>query len=484
VSRLLVVGDALLDRDVEGFSERLCPDAPVPVLEGAEGHARPGGAGLAAALAALEGQPVTLIAALGADQAGRELARALLACGVDLVELSLSGPTPEKVRFLDRGRPLMRLDRGGADGSEGLAVDGATPALKAALAEAGAILVSDYGRGVAAAAEVRQALASRRQGVPLVWDPHPRGPMPIAGTELATPNLDEAERIASAAPRPAPGPPANGKASPQALARALAVRWRAGAVCITCGEQGAALGTAAGRTLSWSVKPAAGDPCGAGDRFAVSAARALADGAEPADASGAAVRDAARYVAESGGRRVAAAAAKAAEPGLEERLATASNGSLDAGTAGALEVAARTRAGGGTVVASGGCFDLLHLGHVRSLEAARALGDCLVVLLNGDRSVRALKGRDRPLVGEEERAETLRALACVDEVMIFEEPDPSAALSLLRPDVWAKGGDYQVDELPESKAIATWGGRIAILPFLEGRSTTKLIEEANGRVRD
>jgi D-beta-D-heptose 7-phosphate kinase / D-beta-D-heptose 1-phosphate adenosyltransferase len=451
MSRLVVVGDAFLDRDVEGFSERLCPDAPVPVLEGAQTHSRPGGAGLAAALAALEGQPVTLIAAFAGDEMGRELARTLLACGVDLVELRLEGSTPEKTRFLDRDRPLMRLDRGAPGAVD---VEGAAPALRAALAGADAILVSDYGRGVAAAAEVRQVLASRREGVPLAWDPHPRGPVPVPGAELATPNLAEAEQIAGAAPGPAAGPPPDGRASPEALARALAVRWRVDSVCVTCGEQGASLSTAAGHALTWRSKPVAGDPCGAGDRFAVAAIRALADGAETAEAIGAAVRDAASYVAESGARKVAPAAASA-----ESRR-------------------------DGTVVATGGCFDLLHLGHVRSLEAARAFGDRLVVLLNSDRSVRELKGRDRPLIGEEERAETLRALACVDEVMIFDETDPSAALSLLRPDIWAKGGDYQLDELPESQAIAGWGGRIVILPYLDGRSTTKLIEEANGRVRN
>jgi rfaE bifunctional protein nucleotidyltransferase chain/domain/rfaE bifunctional protein kinase chain/domain len=453
VSRLVVIGDALLDRDVEGFSERLCPDAPVPVLDGAQTRSRPGGAGLAAALAALDGQPVTLIAALAADGPGRELARALLAGGVDLVELQLQGATPEKIRFLDRGRALMRLDRGERGEVE---VNGAGPALRAALADADAILVSDYGRGVAATTAVREALSSRRKGVPLVWDPHPRGLAPVSGTDLATPNLAEAEQIAGAAPGPAPGPPPNRQASPEALARTLAARWRAGAVCITRGEQGATLCTASGHTLSWGVEPAAGDPCGAGDRFAVAAARALGEGAEPAEATAAAVRDAASYVAESGARRIALAAGETAEPDRRD----------------------------GTVVATGGCFDLLHLGHVRSLEAARALGDRLVVLLNSDRSVREIKGSDRPLVGEEERAETLRALACVDEVIIFDEPDPSATLSLLRPDIWAKGGDYQLDELPESKAIAGWGGRIAILPYLEGRSTTKLIEEANGRVRN
>lgn len=476
MSRLVVVGDALLDRDVEGASHRLCPDAPVPVLDESESRLRPGGAGLAAALAAREGRSVSLIAAMAPDAAGAELARTLLAAGVDLVELRLAGTTPEKVRFLDRGRPLMRLDRGGRTppGGEGarasggawahgetapeeVRVDGATPALHAAIAGAGAILVSDYGRGVAAAPEVRQALAARPADVPLVWDPHPRGPAPIPGAELVTPNLAEADELAGAAPGPAPGPPGGGSATPATLARALVTRWRAGAVCITRGGEGTTLAAASGCGSSWSAEPAAGDPCGAGDCFAAAAAWALADGAGPEEAMRSAVAAAGDYVAGSGARRLSVAVespADGAAPGRREE----------------------------TVVATGGCFDLLHLGHVRTLEAARAFGDRLVVLLNSDRSVRGLKGGDRPLIGERERAETLRALACVDEVRIFDEPDPSHALIRLRPHVWVKGGDYQVDELAEANAIATWGGRIAILPYLEGRSTTRLIEEANERV--
>jgi D-beta-D-heptose 7-phosphate kinase / D-beta-D-heptose 1-phosphate adenosyltransferase len=455
VSRLVVVGDALLDRDVEGISERLAPDAPVPVLERSEGRLRPGGAALAAAIAARDGRPVTLVAAFAADDAAAELSRALLAAGVDLVGIPLAGATAEKVRFLDRGRPLMRLDRGGGEVEAG----GLEPTLRAALAGAAAILVSDYGAGVAAAPEVRRALAERPAGVPLVWDPHPRGAAPVRGTDLATPNLAEARALTGSA--------TGSGASPGALAGTLVRRWSAAAACVTCGEDGAALATAGGERVDFAVPPETGDPCGAGDCFAASVARALADGAPIPAAVSAATGAAADFVAESGARAAMVAPSR-------------TQITVEAGEA--LAVADRVRAAGGTVVATGGCFDLLHLGHVRSLEAARRLGDCLVVLLNGDRSVRELKGADRPLIGQDERAAMLASLSCVDAVTTFDESDPTEALAALRPDVWAKGGDYQVDELPEAKAIATWGGRIAILPYLEGRSTTKLIEEVSERV--
>jgi D-beta-D-heptose 7-phosphate kinase / D-beta-D-heptose 1-phosphate adenosyltransferase len=146
-----------------------------------------------------------------------------------------------------------------------------------------------------------------------------------------------------------------------------------------------------------------------------------------------------------------------------------------------LAVAARVRAAGGTVVATGGCFDLLHAGHVRMLEAARAQGDCLVVLLNSDTSVARLKGADRPLVPQGDRAAVLRAMRGVDAVLVFDEDEPSRALERLRPDVWVKGGDYAVADLPEAATIAGWGGRTVLVPYVAGRSTTRLIEEAAAR---
>jgi rfaE bifunctional protein nucleotidyltransferase chain/domain len=137
----------------------------------------------------------------------------------------------------------------------------------------------------------------------------------------------------------------------------------------------------------------------------------------------------------------------------------------------------RVRAEGGVVVATGGCFDLLHAGHVQTLQAARALGDCLVVCLNSDASVRRLKGADRPLVSQQDRASLLAALSCVDAVTIFDEDTPERVLEELRPDIWAKGGDYADSELPEAAVLERWGGRAVVLPFLDGRSTTKLIEQ-------
>ncbi|MEN3281589.1 MAG: D-beta-D-heptose 7-phosphate kinase / D-beta-D-heptose 1-phosphate adenosyltransferase, partial [Solirubrobacteraceae bacterium] len=225
-SAVVVVGDALLDRDVLGTVERLSPDAPVPVVDQERVSSRPGGAGLAAALAASDRQPVTLVTALGPDAAGAELCALLAAHGVEVVDLGLDGATPEKLRIGVPGRPLVRLDRG----SEASAVGEPDAAARAAMGWAAGVLVSDYGRGVAASAGVREALAAA--GGPIVWDPHPRGPEPVAGVALVTPNLAEARGM---------GLGDGAQRSPGGLAHALAAHWSAGAVCVTCGPRGAVL---------------------------------------------------------------------------------------------------------------------------------------------------------------------------------------------------------------------------------------------------
>jgi D-beta-D-heptose 7-phosphate kinase/D-beta-D-heptose 1-phosphate adenosyltransferase len=457
VSRLVVIGDALLDRDLDGRADRLAPDAPVPVVEAMEPHDRAGGAGLAAALAAAAGHDVTLVCALGADAPGVRVRELLADAGVAVCELGLRGATPEKVRVRVAGRSLVRLDSGGdARGCGPL-----TAAATAALERADAVLVSDYGRGVAAEPTVRAALG-RMRATPIVWDPHPNGPDPIPGCVLVTPNAAESERWV---PEPVEDGRRDSGVAPLALhearARVLRDEWGVVSVCVTLGSRGALLVGASGAAMAVPApRVAVGDPCGAGDCFAATTAGRLAGGGLPSEAVHAAVHAASAFVAAGG-----AAGWNAREP-------------APAPEAGACELAARVRAQHGTVVATGGCFDLLHAGHVRALEAARALGDCLIVCLNSDASVRRLKGPDRPLVPQDERAAVLAALSCVSAVIVFEEDDPRAVLRRLRPHVWAKGGDYAVADLPEAATLAEWGGRAVVVPYVAGRSTSRLIEVA------
>src|SRR5690606_37186530 len=251
---VVVVGDTLLDRDVDGVVERLCPDAPVPVLDEQADTERPGGAGLAALLAAGQGREVVLVTALAGDAGGARLSRLL--AGVEVHALALTGPTPEKIRLRAGGRTLLRLDRGGAGGRCG---EPAGPAL-AALGDAAVILVSDYGRGVARQPALRAALAAT--AAPVVWDPHPRGPVPIRNTRLATPNEAEVRHLAGYDGR-------DPLATAHRGGEVLRQRWRAAAVAVTMGERGALL-CHAGPTPLVAPAPrrADGDTCGAGDAFA------------------------------------------------------------------------------------------------------------------------------------------------------------------------------------------------------------------------
>jgi D-beta-D-heptose 7-phosphate kinase/D-beta-D-heptose 1-phosphate adenosyltransferase len=516
---LVVVGDTLLDRDLEGRAGRLAPDAPVPVVDDPAERRRPGGAALAATLAArLDGRAVVLVTALAADEAGAALRELLQLAGVEVVDLGLAGNTPEKIRVRADGHSLVRLDRATRPGRVGPL----GPTGRRALAGAGAVLVADYGRGVAAEPGVRAALAGLPSRRPMVWDPHPRGPAPVPGARLATPNRAEAAGFA-------PEVEGDGLTAMTARARLLAERWGAAGVAVTLGARGALLVEGAGAPLVIPATPArGGDPCGAGDRFATTPAGLRADGALPSEAVAGAVTAATAFVTAGGAGIIDLEAEATARlgpgapptsdaphplppvPGAPEREGNpqpeqvpavvhtpqpeqdpaavhtplSATGATDPHTARsaapldhALALIAAVRARGGTVVATGGCFDLLHAGHVATLRSARALGECLVVCLNSDDSVRRLKGLERPLVPEADRVAVLEALGCVDAVVPFDERTPEAVLQRLRPDVFAKGGDYALAHLPEAALLATWGGQAVILPYLEGRSTTQLMKE-------
>ena len=443
----VVVGDLLLDIDVHGRAERLAPDAAVPVLDVEGETVRAGGAGLAAVLAARRsGREVVLLTPLAADERAQRLVELLDEQGVTTVGLPYDGHTAVKRRLLAQDdRPLLRLDEGGGRASGPLPLTG-----RRALRAAAGVLVADYGQGVTGVAAVRRALAGVT--APLLWDPHPRGATPTPDATLVAPNEHEAHVLSGGVPAVA------------RQAAALREQWAARGVVVTLGDRGALLDVGGPPLVVPTPEGGGhvGDTCGAGDCFSSAAALALAGGATPRESVGEAVAASAAFV-RSGG-------VGAADPGAAGAHPVTLVG-LDAAQA----VAARVAQSGGTVVATGGCFDLLHAGHIATLRAARALGDCLIVLVNSDASVRRLKGASRPVVPQADRVHVLAALDCVDAVAVFDEDTPVPTLRTLRPGVWAKGGDYAGTELPEAAELAGWGGVAVVLPYLEGRSTTHLV---------
>ena len=456
---VVVVGDALLDRDLIGDVERVSPEAPVPVFEQRRAVVRAGGAALAAAMCAADGLRTTLIVGVAGDDPGRELREEIERRGVALLALARAGDTVEKVRVRAGEHPLLRIDRGVREAE----IEAPGQDALAAIAAADGVLVSDYGCGVSAEPALRAALAEAAGRVPVVWDPHPLGAEPVPGVRLVTPNEREVDKLR-------PGASAD-VASLAAAADSLATAWAADHVCVTRGAGGALLASGSGSPTVIPTDAIGGaDTCGAGDRFASRAAGTLAAGGSVVEAIAGGVEAATELIRGGGILSLdrEPAGREAAPAPVADR-------------AQALVVAAEVRASGGTVVATGGCFDLLHAGHVRTLEGARALGDCLIVCLNSDESVRRLKGPGRPLVPEGERAAVLAALGCVDAVAVFDEDTPAEVLADLRPHVWAKGGDYAGGELPETAVVESWGGRSVLLPYVAGRSTSGLIENARAR---
>jgi rfaE bifunctional protein nucleotidyltransferase chain/domain len=436
--RIAVVGDAVIDVDVTGQVERVGPEGCL-VLEADTERRRPGAAALAALFAAADGAMVQLITALAVDEPALWLRRTLVDAGIEVVDVGLAGPTPQKWRLRSTDGTLLRVDR---DCFLSPLHTSSLDSVRDALGAADAVLVSDYGRGVAR--ELQDVLRSAGDARPVVWDPHPRGPTPPPGLDLVTPNEREASVLA--------GVSANGLVR-EHLARRLADRLRS-SIALTCGSDGAVLVEPGQPPVEIPTTARHGDPCGAGDRLASRVAVERAGGASRRDAVAAGVLAATRYV-ETG------------------RFDPPDNDLTDG-----LDLAQQVRRRGGVVVAAGGCFDLLHAGHIQLLQAARSLGDCLIVCLNSDRSVRRLKGPGRPVVGEQDRRRVVEALGCVDAVVVFDEDTPARVLEQLRPHVFAKGADYAVHDLPERAVLARWGGRVAILPLSDGRSTTHLIELA------
>lgn len=471
MNRLVVIGDALLDVDTVGSCERLCPGTPAPVVEVTDRRARPGGAALAAVLAAGQGVPVRLVTALG-GAAGARVEAMCADQDVEVVDLGREAPTPVKNRVLTGNRVLVRIDEHG----------GGRPTrhperLVEALQDASGVLVADYGQGVVddRLRALLEPLLSRT-----VWDPHPTGGPPRTGVAVAVPNLDEAHQALGTGSSP------NGNDDPTvAIAHAvetagrLVTRWRTRAVVVTVGPSGAVLMDRSGTPVLCPGTPVADpvDTCGAGDAFASTLAAGLA--------AGRTVGDAFPHAVATAGAFVAAGAAGAWRPGTSvTQPATATTSGGRGGTPPASGSAGPEHPADPVVVATSGCFDLLHAGHVQFLDAARRLGDRLVVLVNSDESVRRLKGRGRPLQTVTDRIAVLRSLSAVDDVIVFDEDTPLTALDALRPALFVKGGDYTLAQMPEADVVSGWGGVAATLPYLSGHSTTRLLEDAHDLTRN
>jgi len=466
--RVLVLGDAMLDRFVSGTVARVSPEAPVPILRVVEQRDLPGGAGNVLRNLTALGATGHLVATVGDDEAGTRLRALILdeeTAAEDLVTAT-GRATTVKTRYLAGGQQLLRSDiEESRPLPEAIGRD-LRSAVTAALSEADALVLSDYGKGVLDAQTLRHALdAAVEAGVPAVVDPKGPDYARYRGARVVTPNQAE---LAAATDQPA-----DGDRETEAAARSLAARLDGTAVLTTRGARGMTLvdGTGPAQHLPAAAREVF-DVSGAGDTVVAVVAAGLAAGLDLTDAARLANAAAGVVVG-----KVGTATLRPAE--LIEALQADRRHAPEAkwaDAAAAAEQAARWRRAGLRVGFTNGCFDLLHPGHVHLLRQARAACDRLVVGLNSDASVRRLKGPGRPVQDEAARTVVLAGLASVDLVVRFAEDTPLALIDALAPDVLIKGADYTRAEVVGAEAVEARGGRVLLVPLAEGHGTSRTLE--------
>lgn len=460
--KVLVVGDVILDEWLSGNAERLCREAPAPVVTVEHRVVAPGGAANTAVNLAALGADVALVSAVGADDSGAELLAALEKSGVDtkLVVVAEGRRTTAKRRVVAGEQVLVRLDDGDRDQAPlpGLAD------LRAAAADAAAVVVCDYGTGLLSDAVVAGLREFRDELPLLVVDAHE--PARWAGLEpdLVTPNAQEAARVLGTS---LPDSPAEFLDEHRAE---LFERTGARAVVVTLDRAGAVL-LDGDRPVhrTWARPAPEQQASGAGDTFCAALALARCAGL-PAVVAVELAQAAADVVV----HRPSTAVCSVAD--LSERLG--GHGVLDRDRLAA--VVAEHRAAGRRIVFTNGCFDVLHRGHVSYLNEAKRLGDVLVVAVNSDAGVTRLKGPGRPVNGIADRLAVLAGLSCVDHLTVFDEDTPVELLASLRPETYAKGGDHRPELLAEADVVRGYGGEVRILDYLPDRSTSAVIDRIRG----
>ncbi|SEI82365.1 D-beta-D-heptose 7-phosphate kinase / D-beta-D-heptose 1-phosphate adenosyltransferase [Pseudomonas linyingensis] len=461
---VLVVGDVMLDRYWHGATNRISPEAPVPVVKVEQIEDRPGGAANVALNIAALGAPAWLVGVTGQDEAADSLAERLHAAGVDAhFQRIASQPTIVKLRVMSRHQQLLRLDF-----EEPFATD--ADALLADVAQlldkVRVLILSDYGKG---ALQNHQALiqTARACNIAVLADPKGKDFSIYRGASLITPNLAEFEAVV-------------GRCADEAELVAKGLKLLAelelGALLVTRGEHGMTLLRQGFPALHLPARAReVFDVTGAGDTVISTLATALAAGEELPQAVALANLAAGIVVGKLGTATVSAPELRRAvqrEQGVGRGVMT-----LDQ----LLPVLEDARAHGEKVVFTNGCFDILHAGHVAYLEQARAQGDRLVVAINDDASVTRLKGPGRPINSVDRRMAVLAGLGAVDWVVSFTEDTPEALLEKVRPDVLVKGGDYGLEGVVGADIVLAYGGDVKVLNFVDSCSTTAIVEKIRER---
>ena len=480
-TKVLVVGDFMLDQLVYGFADRLTGDAPVPILAAQRTEEIPGGAAnVCVDLVALHCK-VKAFGVLGDDREAVLLKDKLHNLGIDTQGL-ISDPTrPTTVKrnligLAQHRHPqkMFRVDFESREPLEPALRNHLLQQLDAAIKWADVIALEDYNKGVCSpefcAELIRRAKA---KGVEVLVDPagiedYSR----YQGCTAITPNRTEAQR-ATRLNAYEGDDPAMGAAHNTALATSLAQTTQAHAIILTLDRHGALLLEAGADPVAVpTVARQVYDVTGAGDMVLAALAAARGNNLPWIDAV--------RFANAAAGLEVEifGVAAIPFERVYQSLLVQGNRlvGKRRTIDEAKIELAAARREGK-SIVFTNGCFDVLHAGHIRLLRAARSKGDFLVLAINSDDSIKRLKGQDRPVHSEADRVEVLSELASVDIVVVYEDDTPVQTLNALKPDVLVKGGDYTREQVVGHELVESWGGRVELVDLLEGRSSTAAIEK-------
>lgn len=458
-----VVGDLMLDEYVMGAVERISPEAPVPIVRVRDTEHRLGGAANVARQVAALGAHVSLAGVIGGDATGDDFLRLCEASNIDtraVIRLS-ERRTTRKLRVLGHSQQLLRLDWED--------VKPCTPQaavrMVSRLAEGprpNAIILSDYAKGVLTPETIASVTALRGTG-PVVVDPKHRDFTRYRGATTITPNLRELELAAGQTLD------VDDRAAIAAAARPLAEAAGLEAMVVTLGDRGMLVVPVQGHDIAVpAIQRAVYDVTGAGDTAISVLTLSLA-----ADASLFAAAQLANAAAGVSVGQIGAVAVDAVS--IRDALSARPDGKI-LSRDDLVTRAATWRMAGKRIVFTNGCFDLLHAGHLSLLSQSAKLGDILVLAINSDASVRRLKGPERPLVPQEDRAAVLAALEYVDAVTIFDEDTPLEVLQSIRPHVLVKGGDYKLEDVVGRELMEATGGRVMLVPLTPEKSTTALVE--------
>ncbi len=466
--RCLVIGDLMLDEYLWGKAERISPEAPVQVVDIVREELRLGGAGNVVNNLAALGAQVAVCSVVGEDENGWALLKTFSRQNVpvDAVFRDSARRTSRKTRVVAANQQIVRIDRESRDPLSPDLEEQLCGWITANAAHFNVILLSDYQKGVLTPRVIETAVTTARAcAVPLVVDPKGTDYSRYRGATILTPNRKEAEAASRIAIRDIE--------SLERAATAIMETAELEHLLITRSEEGMSLFSRT-KPASLHIPTVARevfDVSGAGDTVLASLAVGLAAGLE--------MSEAARLANIAAGIAVAKLGTSTVSPAEIVDAVALTHSDSDSkiknpDVLAAIIEAEKSR--GKQVVFTNGCFDLLHAGHVKYLQRARRLGDLLVLGLNSDASVRRLKGKKRPLIGEAERAHILAALDCIDYVVLFDEDTPLELITALKPHILVKGGDYTPEGIVGREVVEAYGGRVELVPFVDGKSTTNIIE--------